>query len=302
MHALKVNENQGATVIKMPRQKPYTQILNEVLVKLYSPGFHLPGEQRAVFDFILRQTHGFQKKSDRISLSQFSEALGLKKPSVIRSIKALLAKKLINVSNIANESAKVYEINENTDEWLSLAEWLTLAKTLKVVSHIAKKPLAKLLPTKEIIKESIKEIIPPLIPPQGESETAQPGKIKKLSCLSKPQAEKFKLFWDAYPKHRRKEKPKAEKAFKDLNPDDQLFSEIMAGLQKAANSHDWTKNGGQYVCYPERFLRNQKWLDEYGSANSFKSSGCPMTGYMPPEDLAAKRAQYAHLLDGEPEF
>lgn len=302
MHALKVNENQGATVIKMPRQKPYTQILNEVLVKLYSPGFHLPGEQRAVFDFILRQTHGFQKKSDRISLSQFSEALGLKKPSVIRSIKALLAKKLITVSNIANESTKVYEINENTDEWLSLAEWLTLAKPLKVVSDIAKKPLAKLLPTKETIKENIKEIIPPLIPPQGEAENSQPGKIKKLSCLSKPQAEKFKLFWEAYPKHRRKDKAKAERAFKDLNPDDELFAAIMAGLEAAKKSQDWQKDGGRYVCYPERFLKNQKWLDEYDDTRGIKKSGCPMTNYMPPKDLKAAADKYANLLPDEPEF
>ena len=106
----------------------------------------------------------------------------------------------------------------------------------------------------------------------------------------------FARFWALYPKHRRKEKPKAEKAFKAISPDESLFAEIMAGLQAAINSDDWQKDNGQFVCYPERFLKNQKWTDEYDSGRGFKKSGCPMTNYMTPKDLEAEAAKYADLL------
>ena len=332
MLAEKIKENQGAQVIIMPKKEPYTQVLNSILIKLYSPGYHLPGEQRAVFDFILRQTSGYRRDTDQISLSQFSEALGIKKPSVIRSIKALTLKKIISVSKVANDEAKVFKINTNIEEWLSLAESLTLAKRLKVVSNTANLPLAKSLPTKEIYKENIKEIKTSssdlqksggveaiqnqfLIPQnlknisleeiEAEAKSPEPEKKKRPkrdSCLTISQSEKFIQFWSNYPQHRRKEKPKAEAAFKAINPNESLFDEIMQGLERSKKSYDWSKENGQFVCYPEKYLKNKKWMDEADNRRPIKKQGCPMTGYMPPEDLKAKAAEYAHLLDGEPGF
>ena len=45
-------------------------------------GFRIPGEQRQVLDYIIRETYGWRKKEDGIALSQFVQATGLKKQNV----------------------------------------------------------------------------------------------------------------------------------------------------------------------------------------------------------------------------
>lgn len=305
MLAEKIKQNQGAQVINMPKKESYTQVPNDIMDKLYSKGFHLPGEQGAVFNFILRKTIGWGKDNDRLSLSQFASALGIKKQSADRAIKALTTRKIITVSKDADSQVKVFGINTNIDEWKPSAKMLPSATTLKTVSNAADKPSAKMLNTKDN-KETITKEIKNLSPHSAEADKPEPeiqpsAKIKKLSHLSQAQAAKFKVFWESYPKHRRKEKPKAENAFKAINPDEILFAEIMAGLEASINSHDWQKDNGQFVCYPERFLKNQKWTDEHDIGRGFKKSSCPMTNYMPPKDLAAEAEKYSRLLS-EPEF
>lgn len=73
-------------------------------------------------------------------------------------------------------------------------------------------------------------------------------------------AEGFKTFWDAYPK--KKSKGDAEKAFKAINPDDQLLGAIIAAVKKQLLSRDWQKDGGQFIPYPASWLRAKGWEDE----------------------------------------
>jgi len=135
----------------------YLMLANELwdaLVKI-----RLSGEERQVFDFIIRKTWGYKKKEDIISLSQFGEATGgMKKPSVIRAIKNLLEK------NMITKNGGSYGINKDYDKWTPLAKKLMpiVSKNAKSVSNIANtisknanKSLAKLLPTKDIYKETI---------------------------------------------------------------------------------------------------------------------------------------------------
>ena len=51
--------------------------------------YRIPGEERQILDCILAKTYGFNKKVDRISLSQFVEFTEVLKPNIISSIKSL---------------------------------------------------------------------------------------------------------------------------------------------------------------------------------------------------------------------
>jgi hypothetical protein len=77
--------------------------------------------------------------------------------------------------------------------------------------------------------------------------------------------EGFTAFWTAYP--RKVEKPKAIAAWKALHPDEPTRAAILAGLTRWVGSPDWTKDGGQFIVYPERFLKNRRWEDEPQNGN-----------------------------------
>jgi phage replication O-like protein O len=116
------------------KENGYTSIANEIMDALIS--YRLPGEQRQILDSIFRKTYGFNKKIDAISLSQFVEMTGLKKPAVIRAIKGLLSKKIISVIKKDNVPAHVYGFNKNYEQWKPLSKKITLSK--KIISVIKK--------------------------------------------------------------------------------------------------------------------------------------------------------------------
>lgn len=80
----------------------------------------------------------------------------------------------------------------------------------------------------------------------------------------------FLIFWNAYP--RKKNKGGAERAFKKINPNKDLLNEILSKLEQAKKSHDWQKNGGQFIPYPATWLNNRGWEDEINekTANELK--------------------------------
>ena len=75
------------------------------------------------------------------------------------------------------------------------------------------------------------------------------------------QQRRFDSFWVAYPKKR--SKGQAERAWMKICPDEALFKEIMSGLEKAKISHDWVKDGGQFIPYPATWLNAKGWEDEH---------------------------------------
>lgn len=71
---------------------------------------------------------------------------------------------------------------------------------------------------------------------------------------------KFGVFWSAFPK--KKAKKDAEKAFKKLSPDDDLMAVILAAIEKAKTSEQWTGHNGKYIPHPARWLNGRRWEDE----------------------------------------
>ncbi len=131
------------------KEDGYTAIANEIMDALCH--IRIPGEERQVLDAILRKTYGWNKCEDAISLSQFVEITGLKKPHIIQSIKGLLLKKVISVTEKGNEPAKVYKFNKNYDEWIPLPKKVTLPKKVISVTEKGNLALPKTVPTKDTI-------------------------------------------------------------------------------------------------------------------------------------------------------
>lgn len=75
---------------------------------------------------------------------------------------------------------------------------------------------------------------------------------------------KFSDFWQAYP--RKKSKGDAEKAWLKIKPDEQLTERIIAAVEQAKTSADWTSDGGRYVPYPASWLNAKGWEDEIAGA------------------------------------
>ena len=171
----------------------YTKIANEL--QDYFCRYRIPGEERQVLDSIIRKTYGWEKIEDAISLSQFVEMTGMKKPNIIGAIKSLLSKKIIIVIQKDNRNGHIYKINKDYETWQPLSKKITLSK--KIMNVIQKdndviqkdnESLSKEIPTKETIKHLPKETT----------------KAKKnIEAFSLP-ADIDPAVWDAFIEHRTK--------------------------------------------------------------------------------------------------
>lgn len=93
----------------------YTRIANELLdnlVKLY-----LNGNEWKIVHCVMRQTWGWRKKADRISLTQFTEHTGLNRSTVNKIVKSLVAKQILVAKQ--QPSGNEYQIQKDQSKWTS---------------------------------------------------------------------------------------------------------------------------------------------------------------------------------------
>jgi len=109
-------------------------------------------------------------------------------------------------------------------------------------SHL---PYGKNGQDKDKDKDKDKENIPPYNPPTGGDRVSY--------------SVDFERFYAEYP--RQVGKKPAYTAWKKLKPDKSLLEKILEGLSRWKASEDWTRNGGQFVCYPQKFLNARMWED-----------------------------------------
>ena len=81
------------------------------------------------------------------------------------------------------------------------------------------------------------------------------------SALSGEGCERFEKFWSAYPK--KKSKGTAENAWVKLRPSEQLLATMLATIERATTSVEWTRDNGQYIPHPASWLNAKGWEDEY---------------------------------------
>jgi hypothetical protein len=108
----------------------------------------------------------------------------------------------------------------------------------------------------------------------------------------------FGRFWAAYPK--RKSKARAFKAWMKLKPSEQLVATIIAAIERATTSVQWTKEHGTYIPYPASWINDHAWEDEYqtGEIQGQPADANPLE---PPKRRIIKRVDgsLAELVNGE---
>ncbi len=92
------------------KEHGYTPIANELLEVLAMYKFTV--YQRAIIDVILRKTYGYGKKEDRISISQFVEATGIKKGHVWETLSSLKKAAVV----VYSDNKKV-SLNKDWEKW-----------------------------------------------------------------------------------------------------------------------------------------------------------------------------------------
>ena len=70
----------------------------------------------------------------------------------------------------------------------------------------------------------------------------------------------FEIFYSSYPK--KKDKSKAFRAFKKLNPDEKLLNTILSALEMQKKDINCVKQNRQFMPYPSTYLNNRRWEDE----------------------------------------
>jgi len=70
----------------------------------------------------------------------------------------------------------------------------------------------------------------------------------------------FTQFWHTYPVKKAKEA--ARRAWRKLQPSEQLQAAILASLERAKTSAAWLKDGGQYIPHASTWLNGKRWEDE----------------------------------------
>ena len=132
------------------KENGFTAIANEILEKIVATS--LPaGEFRLLF-FVLRKTYGYQKKEDRISLTQFEKGLKLSRPTVSKYLKNLKARNILVVTPLLG-----IKFNKDWDSWVVATP--LLVKNKKKPSSYAPTKSGSPAPTHKRKKEKTKERI-----------------------------------------------------------------------------------------------------------------------------------------------
>lgn len=167
------------------------------------------GELRIVL-VLVRQTYGWHKAADRISLSQLAEKSGMERSSVCKSLNSLIAKGIVIKHKFGEQGrercyyALVMEsIEEETrqpDDGIESEEEISLISNNldrcskntppvfeKHPPSVLKTP-TKETPTKETIQK--KQQHPPLTPPSPKREESPSAPAAALSKCAKPEVKK----------------------------------------------------------------------------------------------------------------
>ncbi|MCK5614384.1 replication protein [Candidatus Pacearchaeota archaeon] len=100
------------------KENGHIRIANDIMDAIIR--IRIPGESRQVLDFILRKTYGYGKKEDRISLSQFVLATGMKKSNIVRAINKLCSMNIVIKKDTTY--INIYRFNKDFDKWKPLSK------------------------------------------------------------------------------------------------------------------------------------------------------------------------------------
>ena len=209
----------------------YTSIANEILEALWKVNLS-PYEYRVLL-YLLRKTYGWQKKTDRITLSQFAKDIGIDRRLIFRAIKKLSSKQMIVIYK-DDKNRLSYGFQKDYDKWtLSSKKMTVIYRDDKVSSKEMTKLSSKQIPTKENIINYTKENI---------------------------YTNRFDIFWREYPK--KIGKGYAKKIWMKLKPSQELLEKMLSTLKAYKETEQWKKERGKYIPHPSTWLNQGRWEDE----------------------------------------
>lgn len=229
----------------------YTRVANELLDALIQA--KLSSRQWAVVMAVIRKTYGFNKKEDDIGLSQLSEMTGIAKSHVSVAVRDLETRGII--TRRKGMYGHKLGINKRFTTWTTVTKSVTPVTTLVTVTDSVAKGY----------QTGTAGVTEPVTPPVTESVTTKdnPSKDKQKTKpkdmrASQAMLERFERFYAAYP--RKRSRGQAEKTFAKLNPDEQLLTEILSGIERAMKSADW--QNPKFIPHPSSWLNDKGWLDD----------------------------------------
>ncbi|WP_353191391.1 replication protein [Pandoraea pnomenusa] len=251
----------GAQVIQFPEirapqlEDGYMRIANELRRAI--TWARLTAYQRCVLDVVMGQTYGFNKLADDIARTQFEDETGIDASDVRRTIRQLVEMNIITRTD--GRYAHSYSVNKRHSTWiLPDARKLVNKPGFEGGIHPASGGES---PRNE---GGISPGTGGESPPTKDIPKTHNQKTTSKDTLSRSLRERFEIFWAGYPK--KKSKKAAEKAFAKLNPDEQLYNDLMAGLGRAKTSGQWANP--QFIPHPASWLNAGGWMDEIQNAYS----------------------------------
>lgn len=200
-----------------------------------------------------RQTYGYNKKADEVSLSQFHDKTGIMPPNVSTAVEELVAMRVL--IKTPGKYAACLAVNKAYAQWTGKAKvdvskvWGYQNNNSTVIETIS-----------EGYQNDNDGVIETITTKDNSKRKDQ--KTTPKETLSRSLRERFNIFWEAYP--RKRSKKAAEKAFAKVNPDEQLFNDLMKGLGRAKTSEQW--RNPQFQPHAATWLADGGWMDEYQTA------------------------------------
>lgn len=106
-----------------------------------------------------------------------------------------------------------------------------------------------------------------ITPSSSSSSSSSDSKAESKNVRTPiPSQASFDRFWDLYPK--KKSKGDAEKAWKSINPPEELVEKIFESLKTAMTSRGWLDDAGKFIPYPASWLRKRCWEDVFDVGKS----------------------------------
>jgi phage replication O-like protein O len=166
-------------------KKGYLSIANELSERFAQTS--LKGEEWRILWVVLRQTWGWKegdrkKDWDWISLSQFEEKTGMKRANVARTLKSLVAHRLLDKELTGK---KRYKFNQDYDQWVVAHKLPSSVQATFTSSVQATENSSSQATHNRNIKETLKSIAPEAPSPGLHGSPEVPPAFDQMAALEK---------------------------------------------------------------------------------------------------------------------
>jgi len=240
----------------------FTRIANELLDALICAD--LTKRQLRVALAIVRQTYGFNRKSDDISGSRLAAITGMARQHCNA---ALIDLDRLRV--IVRESGRwgtSVSVQKDYEQWQCMILNSADTKSVSTCNQNGVTDEAEVTTKQcQVDTDSVSDRHQNGVVSDTDSvhtiDSKDNSKDSSKDTGANSLEQRFESWWKLYPKKRNR--GQALRSWKVIKPDTELTMQMIMATEAAKQSIDWQKQGGKFIPYPATWLRAQGWLDEY---------------------------------------